>query len=67
MVTLGACMTAGTGGYHENLWFTWLVRLKSGGIDSTRCDHVQDTHDAAIVHATYFVQVQLWKFTISQS
>jgi hypothetical protein len=29
-----------------------------GGIDSTSCDHVQDTHDAAIVQATYFVQVQ---------
>jgi hypothetical protein len=55
MVTLGACMTAGIGGTHKNLWFTWWVRLKSGGIDSTRCDHVQDTHDAAIVRETYFV------------
>jgi hypothetical protein len=53
MVTLGARMTAGIGGTHKNLWF-----VSNGGIDSTRCDHVQDTHDAAIVHATYFVQVQ---------
>jgi hypothetical protein len=56
MVTLGARMTAGIGGNHKNIWLTWLVRLKSGGIDSTRCDHVQVTHDVAI--ATYFVQVQ---------
>jgi len=58
MVTLGARMTAGIGNTHKNLWFTWLVRLKSGAIDSTACDHVEDTHDAAIVHATYFVQAQ---------
>ncbi len=58
MVTLGARMTAGIGDTHKNLWFTWLVRLKSGAIDSRGCDHVQDTHDAAIVHATYFVQSQ---------
>jgi hypothetical protein len=42
MVTWGARMTAGIGGTHKNLWFTWLVRLKSRGIDSTRYDHVQD-------------------------
>jgi hypothetical protein len=58
MVTLGARMTAGIRGTHKNIWFTWLVCLESGGTDSTRCDHVQDTHDAVIVHATYFVQVQ---------
>jgi hypothetical protein len=64
MVTLGARMTTGIGGTHKNLWFTWLVGLKSGGIDSTRCDHLQDTHDAAIVHATYFVEAQFLEVCI---
>lgn len=60
MVALGARMTAGIGGTHKNLiWFTWLVRLKGwGGINSIHCDHVQDTHDTAIMRATYLVQSQ---------
>jgi hypothetical protein len=67
MVTLGARMTAGIGGTHKNLRFTCLVRLKSGGIDSTRCHHVQDTHDAVIVHAHILHKFNLWKLTISQN
>jgi hypothetical protein len=62
MVKLGARMTAGIGGTHKKLWFTWLVRLESGGIDATRCDHVRPP---CMRHILY--KFNLCKFTISRN
>jgi len=70
MVALGAHMTAGIArGTHKNqIWFTWLVRLKGwGGIDSIHCVimcRTPMTGQSCMRHIWY--NPNLWNFTISQ-